>query len=104
MRELGQEELTANPLAGSTAVAGPPASLARSARAHRYVDSLGRIDGWLNETTALAIIEILWLQERSAITGDLAEIGVFRGKSFLALAAGAAPADRLLAIDIFDTP
>jgi hypothetical protein len=102
MREL--EELTAIPLTESTAAAEPPASLVRSARAYRYVDSLAKIDGWLNETTALAIIEILWLQERSGIAGDLAEIGVFRGKSFLALAAGAAPADRLLAIDIFDTP
>ena len=76
----------------------------RIARAFRYVDHLAKIDGWLNETTALAIMEILWLQERSGIRGDLAEIGVFRGKSFLALAAGASLGERLVAIDIFDTP
>jgi hypothetical protein len=81
-----------------------PASLVRAARAFHYVNSLAKIGGWLNETTALAIIEALWLQERAGFTGDLGEIGVFQGKSFLALAAGARSGERLLAVDIFDTP
>jgi Methyltransferase domain len=83
-------------------VHAPAPSLVRAARAFRYVDSLPKVGGWLNETTALAIIEALWLQERGGIAGNLAEIGVFQGKSFLALAAGASPGDRLLAVDIFD--
>ena len=48
-------------------------------------------------------MEVLWLQERCGIHGDLAEIGVFQGKSFLALAAGASVGERLIAVDIFDS-
>lgn len=77
-------------------------SLARAAAALHYLDSLDTIEGWLSPGTALAMIETLWLQERTGIAGDVAEIGVFRGKSFLALAAGARPGERLIAIDLFD--
>ena len=79
-----------------------PASLVRSAEALHYLENLHRIGGWLNQTTALTIIETLWLQERYGITGNLAEIGVFQGKSFLALAAGARVSETILALDIFD--
>jgi Methyltransferase domain len=81
----------------------PPAvSLARAAAALDYLERLDTIEGWLLPDTALAMIETLWLQERAGIAGDVAEIGVFRGKSFLALAAGARPGERLIAIDLFD--
>lgn len=60
-----------------------PLSLVRTAMALHYLESLPRIDGWLHATTALAIVETLWLQERHGIDGNLAEIGVFRGKSLL---------------------
>jgi hypothetical protein len=82
----------------------PRVSLVRAARAFRCVDSLPKIGGGLNETTALAIIEALWLQERAGFTGDLAEIGVFQGKSFVALAAGARAGERLFAVNIYDMP
>nr|MBW4093344.1 class I SAM-dependent methyltransferase [Pseudomonadota bacterium] len=75
---------------------------ARIAAALDYLDRLDSIEGWLSPTTALAIIETLWMQERAGIAGDLAEIGVYRGKSFLALAAGARAGERLFAIDLFD--
>jgi len=87
----------------SSVEARPPASLVRSAEALHYLENLHRIDGWLYQTTALAIIETLWLQERYGITGNLAEIGVFQGKSFLALAAGARASETILAIDVFDS-
>jgi hypothetical protein len=80
----------------------PPASIVRSAEALHYLENLHRIGGWLHQTTALAIIEALWLQERHGIAGNLAEIGVFQGKSFLALAAGARASETILAIDVFD--
>jgi hypothetical protein len=41
-------------------------------------------------------------QSRRGISGDIAEIGVHHGKSFLALANSAAPGERLLAIDVFE--
>src|SRR4051812_40146775 len=81
----------------------PPASLVRSAEALHYLENLHRIGGWLYQTTALAIIETLWLQERCGITGNLAEIGVFQGKSALALAAGARTSETILAVDVFDS-
>ena len=81
-----------------------PLSLVRTAMALHYLESLPRIDGWLHATTALAIVETLWLQERHGIDGNLAEIGVFRGKSLLALAAGARGSETIHAIDVFDTP
>ena len=71
----------ANERSATTPGVDAPGSLLRIARAFRYVDHLAKIDGWLDETTALAIMEILWLQERSGIHGDLAEIGIFRGES-----------------------
>ena len=86
-----------------TPPAAAPASLLRVAAALAYLDRLDTIDGWLAPDAALAMIETLWLQERSGITGDLAEIGVYRGKSFLALAAGAREQESLFAIDLFDT-
>ncbi|MGH7041762.1 MAG: class I SAM-dependent methyltransferase, partial [Acetobacteraceae bacterium] len=83
-------------------MSAPAASLVRAAAALRYLDRLDSVEGWLEPTTALAMIETLWLQERAGITGDVAEIGVYRGKSFLALAAGARAEERLIAIDLFD--
>ncbi len=77
-------------------------AVARIAAALGYLDRLDSIEGWLVPTTALAIIETLWMQERAGIAGDVAEIGVYRGKSFLALAAGARGGERLIAIDLFD--
>src|SRR5271165_187075 len=80
----------------------PPLSLTRMASALRYLDALDEIEGWLCPTTALAMIEVLWEQERLGAVGDIAEIGIWRGKSFLALAAGARPGERLVAVDPFD--
>jgi hypothetical protein len=67
-----------------------------------YLDSLDEVEGWLSPTTGLAMMETMWEQERRGALGDIAEIGVWHGKSFLALAAGARPGERLVAIDLFD--
>jgi hypothetical protein len=78
-----------------------PLSITRLASALTYLASIDGIEGWLSSTTALAMIETLWVQERLGTPGDIAEIGVWRGKSFLALAACARPGERLVAIDPF---
>jgi len=49
----------------------PPLSLTRMAAALRYLDA---IEGWLLPTTALAMIEVLWEQERLGAVGDIAEM------------------------------
>jgi len=52
----------------------PPLSLTRMAAALRYLDALDEIEGWLLPTTALAMIEVLWEQERLGAVGDIAEM------------------------------
>lgn len=81
--------------------AAPP-SLARLAAAYRYLYYSDRIDGWMYQTTALAMMELLWLQEETGLGGNIAEIGVHHGCSALALVAAARPDETLIAIDLFD--
>jgi hypothetical protein len=77
-------------------------SLARLAAAYRYLYYSDRIDGWMHQTTALAMMELLWLQEEAGIAGNIAEIGVHHGCSALALIAAARPDETMIAIDLFD--
>jgi len=77
-------------------------SLARLAAAYRYLYYSDRIDGWMYQTTALAMMELLWLQEEAGFAGNIAEIGVHHGCSALALVAAAQPDETLIAIDLFD--
>lgn len=60
------------------------------------------VEGWLNRSTALYLAVIEVLQRTEGIAGDICEIGVHHGKSFLALALGLPEHDRAVAIDIFD--
>src|ERR1051325_2353375 len=77
-------------------------SLDRLAAAYRYLYYSDRIDGWMYQTTALAMMELIWLQEEAGLTGNIAEIGVHHGCSALALVAAARPDEALIAIDLFD--
>jgi len=81
--------------------AAPP-SLARLAAAYRYLYYSDRIEGWMGQTTALAMMELLWLQEEAGLAGNIAEIGVHHGCSALALIAAARPEETMVAIDLFD--
>ena len=81
---------------------GASPSLARLAAAYRYLYYSDRIEGWLYQTTALAMMELIWLQEEAGLAGNLAEIGVHHGCSALALVAAARPGETLIAIDLFD--
>ena len=77
-------------------------SLARLAAAYRYLYYSDRIDGWMYQTTALAMMELLWVQEEAGLAGNIAEIGVHHGCSALALVAAARPNETVIAIDLFD--
>jgi len=81
---------------------GASPSLARLAAAYRYLYYSDRIEGWMYQTTALAMMEIIWLQEEAGFAGNIAEIGVHHGCSALALIAAARPDETLIAIDLFD--
>jgi hypothetical protein len=60
------------------------------------------IEGWLSPTAAHIMASVADEQARRGIAGDIAEIGVHHGKSFLALANSAAPGEKLFAIDVFE--
>lgn len=77
-------------------------SLARLAAAYRYLYYSEYIEGWMYQTTALAMMELLWLQEEAGFAGNIAEIGVHHGCSALALIAAARPGETMIAIDLFD--
>jgi methyltransferase family protein len=77
-------------------------SLARLAAAYRYLYYSDRIEGWMYQTTALAMMELIWLQEEAGFAGNIAEIGVHHGCSALALIAAARPDETLIAVDLFD--
>jgi methyltransferase family protein len=69
----------------------------------RYLsDGFDLIEGWLSPTTAHIMATLADEQTRRGIAGDIAEIGVHHGKSFLALANSTAPGERLFAIDVFE--
>jgi predicted O-methyltransferase YrrM len=66
------------------------------------VSGLSKVDGWLNPTTAHIMTTLADQQTLDGIAGDLAEIGVHYGKSFLAFANSVAPGERIFAIDVFE--
>lgn len=72
-------------------------------RPARYLLSgMGDVEGWLVPTTAHIIATLVEEQTRLAIGGDLAEIGVHHGKSFLILANSIAAGEKIFAIDVFE--
>lgn len=74
----------------------------QTARAFHYLMEVDSVEGWLNPTAAMAMMELLWYQEAHNCAGGVAEIGIYHGKSFLALVAAARATDSLFAIDLFE--
>jgi hypothetical protein len=68
----------------------------------RYLESHQEVEGWIHVTTAAALAEALWIQERQGVLGDVAEIGIHHGKSFIALALGMRGGEKGFAIDLFE--
>lgn len=62
---------------------------------------LDAVQGWLIPSTALYLAGLEQAQ-RGVVAGGLCEIGVHRGKSFLAMAIDAPADDAAVAIDVFD--
>jgi cephalosporin hydroxylase len=68
----------------------------------RYLsDGLSQIEGWLSPTTARLMAALAEYQSTVGMHGNLAEIGIHHGKSFLAFANAACAGERLFAIDVF---
>jgi Methyltransferase domain len=62
---------------------------------------LQAVTGWLNRSTATYLSALEVLQRGLGIDGDVCEIGVHHGKSFLCLALGLPDHQRAVAIDVF---
>lgn len=67
-------------------------------------DDLQAIDGYIDPPDALAFFSLLQSQETGGLTGGIAEIGVFYGRSYFLLRKIAGPREKILAIDLFTLP
>lgn len=77
-------------------------SISRMAKALHYLMRMEDIEGWLSATTAMAMMEVILWQEANDVRGDLAEIGIHHGKSFMVLAAVARASETVHAVDVFE--
>ncbi len=60
-----------------------------------------QIDGFISPRAARAISAILAQQSKLEVEGSLAEIGTFKGKTFVGLALSALPSERVIGYDLF---
>ncbi len=67
-----------------------------------YVSHIDDIDGWLDKTTAIISNALMQHQSAVGLSGPICEIGVHRGKYFIALACGLCPNEKAIAIDLFE--
>jgi len=72
------------------------------AKAKYLRGGISRVLGWLNPSTATYLSSLEVLQRVLGIAGDVCEIGVYHGKSFLCLALGLPLQERAVAIDVFE--
>jgi hypothetical protein len=59
------------------------------------------LEGWFFGPDQLAFFELCALQERLQISGDLCEVGVFKGKSLVLLSLLKRDTEKLLGFDLF---
>ena len=62
---------------------------------------IDRVQGFITPRSVRAIMCILGHQEKAQISGSIAEIGTFRGKTFIGLAAASRDGERVVGVDIF---
>lgn len=67
-----------------------------------YQKDFDGIEGWFNRSFINILIKLDELQYKKQIKGNLAEIGVFHGKSFIPLYLLSNADERVLAVDCFD--
>jgi len=65
---------------------------------------INQVEGWLNLSTAIYLSGLEVLQRGIGPAGDVCEIGIHHGKSFLCLALGLPAGERAVAVDLFPDP
>jgi hypothetical protein len=68
----------------------------------KYQLTFRKIEGWIHPFTALIIFSLARYQTNQNIIGNMAEIGVHHGKSFLPIYFALAPNEFGIAIDVFE--
>jgi len=63
---------------------------------------LQKIDGYIDPPDALVFLSLIEKQKEENLSGGLAEIGVYYGRSYFLLRKISAPDNNVLAIDLFD--
>ena len=76
-----------------------------TAAAERYLaQEFHRVKGASSKIGAIAATRVIAMQTERGVRGAVAEIGVFEGRFFIALALAAAPGEKLIATDVFTWP
>ena len=71
----------------------------------RYLaEQFHRVKGASSKIGAIAATRLVAAQTERGLRGAVAEIGVFEGRFFIALALAAAPGEKLVATDVFTWP
>lgn len=77
---------------------------ARHASVKKFIfHNLPKITGYLDPQDALVFATLVEGQQRSRITGGIAEIGVYFGRSYYLLRTVSSPETNIVAVDIFDS-
>lgn len=79
----------------------PPADDPASGYAAYFTGGYTRVRGWLASRGATALRAVLTFQDQRGITGTLAEIGTFHGKTFVGLGLAVRPEETLVGVDLF---
>ena len=66
------------------------------------LDGHNKIKGWISAHTLSFLYYLCQFQERNAIKGNVAEIGVFQGRFFIALCLMLQHKEKAIAIDVFE--
>jgi hypothetical protein len=90
---------TAHPSSTSAVASTPPLPVVK---ADYLRGGMSQVRGWLHRSTAVYLSAVEVLQSKVGIDGDVCEIGVHHGKSFLCLALGLPNRQQAVAIDLFD--
>ena len=71
----------------------------------RYLaDGYSQVRGMSSRFSATIAGHLMMRQAQLGVAGNMAEIGTFQGRFFIALAMALAPGEKALGIDLFDWP
>ncbi len=88
-------------MADNERIPAVPRRFAREALWDYATSGVGKVHGWLLQGSIVLVWSVLEVQEAFGERGDVAEIGVFKGKLFILLCHGLGLDEQAVAIDSF---